>query len=96
MRQERPHSSGVLVPRRSPAITTFVIRRQFKSAESEVPLEKVYGEWPVSTDAAPHSKTVTELFRSSATIVNIHTAQADRKRVIEFYGKEALPHVKAA
>ena len=62
-------------------------------ANSEVPLEKVYGDWPVSTDPAVHIKAITELFDSGATIVNVHSGQEDQKRVIEFYGKEVLPRV---
>jgi F420-dependent hydroxymycolic acid dehydrogenase len=46
------------------------------------------------TDPAVHSKTVTELFNSGVRIVNIHSGQADPKRVIEFYGKEVLPRLK--
>jgi len=63
-------------------------------ADSEVPLEKVYGDWPVSTDPAAHIKVISELFDSGATIVNIHSGQEDQKRVIEFYGKEVLPRIK--
>jgi TAT-translocated FGD2 family F420-dependent dehydrogenase len=63
-------------------------------AESEIPLEKVYQDWPVSTDPNVHLKTVTELFESGVTIVNIHSGQNDQKRVIEFYGKEVLPRIK--
>ena len=62
-------------------------------ADSEVPLEKVYGDWPVSTDPAIHTRTIADLFDSGATIVNIHSGQGDQKRVIEFYGKEVLPRV---
>ena len=63
-------------------------------ADSEVPLEKVYADWPVSTDPAVHAKVITELFDSGATIVNIHSGQKDQKRVIGFYGKEVLPRIK--
>jgi TAT-translocated FGD2 family F420-dependent dehydrogenase len=63
-------------------------------ADSEVPLEKVYGDWPVSTDPAVHVKAISELFDSGATIVNIHSGQEDQERVIEFYGKEVLPRIK--
>jgi TAT-translocated FGD2 family F420-dependent dehydrogenase len=63
-------------------------------ADSEVPLEKVYGDWPVSTDPAVHAKAITDLFDSGATIVNIHCGQEDQQRVIEFYGKEVLPRIK--
>jgi hypothetical protein len=63
-------------------------------ADSEVPLDQVYSEWPISTNANDHLKKVNELFESGATIVNIHTGQADQERVIEFYGKEVLPKLK--
>jgi F420-dependent hydroxymycolic acid dehydrogenase len=63
-------------------------------ADREIPLEKVYGDWPVSTDPGPHLKTITELFESGVSIVNIHSGQPDQKRIIEFYGKEVLPRVK--
>jgi F420-dependent hydroxymycolic acid dehydrogenase len=49
----------------------------------------------VSTDPAQHLKTVRELFESGATIVNVHTGQADQRRVIDFYGKEVLPRLAA-
>ena len=65
-------------------------------ADKEVPLEKVYGDWPVSTDPADHIKAVSELFASGVSIVNIHTGQADQRRVIDFYGKEVLAKVKVA
>lgn len=64
-----------------------------RRAEAEVPLEKVYGDWPVSEDPAAHIKVVNELFESGATIVNIHSGQSDQKKVIEFYGREVLPKV---
>jgi F420-dependent hydroxymycolic acid dehydrogenase len=63
-------------------------------AEAELPLEKVYADWPVSTDPEPHIKTVSELFDSGVTIVNIHTGQQNQRRAIEFYGKEVLPHIE--
>jgi TAT-translocated FGD2 family F420-dependent dehydrogenase len=65
-----------------------------RRADSEVPLDKVYGDWPVSTDPTVHARTITELFHSGATIVNIHSGQEDQNRVIEFYGKEVLPRLK--
>jgi F420-dependent hydroxymycolic acid dehydrogenase len=63
-------------------------------ADKEVPLEKLYGDWPISTDPQVHIKAVNDLFASGATIVNIHCGQADQKKVIEFYGKEVIPHIK--
>ncbi len=65
-------------------------------AAKEIPLEQVYADWPVSTDPTAHIKTVTELFESGVTIVNIHTGQKDQRRVIEFYGKQVVTKVKAA
>jgi F420-dependent hydroxymycolic acid dehydrogenase len=64
-------------------------------ADKEVPLEQVYADWPVSTNPSVHLKTVNELFQSGATIVNIHSGQADQRKVIDFYGKEILPKVRS-
>jgi len=58
-------------------------------------LDEVYEEWPVSTNPNVHLKTVNELFESGATIVNIHSGQADQKKVIDFYGKEVLPRLRS-
>ncbi len=63
-------------------------------ADSEIPLPSVYGDWPVSRDPEVHVKAITELFQSGASIVNIHSGQADQRKVIEFYGKEVLPRLK--
>ena len=65
-----------------------------KLADSEVPLQKVYADWPISTDPQAHIKTVNELFSSGVSIVNIHCGQPDQKKVVEFYGREVIPHVK--
>jgi TAT-translocated FGD2 family F420-dependent dehydrogenase len=66
-----------------------------RRAQAEIPLEQVYEDWTVSTDPAQHLKTVRELFESGASIVNVHTGQADQRRVIDFYGKEVLPRLAA-
>jgi F420-dependent hydroxymycolic acid dehydrogenase len=65
-------------------------------ADAEVPLQQVYGDWPVSTDPGVHLKTINELFDSGVTIVNIHTGQSDQARVIDFYAKSVLPKVMRA
>jgi len=65
-------------------------------ATAELPLPKVYGDWPVSRDPAVHIKAITDLFQSGANILNIHSGQADQNRVIRFYGKNVLPKVKSA
>ena len=62
-------------------------------ADAELSLEKIYGKWPVSNDPDVHANALIGLFRSGATIVNVHSDQSDQKRVIEFYGKHVLPRV---
>jgi len=65
-------------------------------ANAEIPLERVIADWVVSPDPQVHIERVTALFRDGATIVNIHSGQADQRRVIDFYGSEVLPAVAAA
>ena len=60
-------------------------------AESDLPLDKVYADWPVGTDPAVHIEAVNQLFAAGATIVNIHSGQQDQKKIIDFYGKNVLP-----
>jgi TAT-translocated FGD2 family F420-dependent dehydrogenase len=62
-------------------------------AAAEILLPSVYAEWPVSTDPDVHVKTLMELFKEGATIVNVHSGQNDQKRVIEFYGNHVLPRI---
>ena len=64
-------------------------------ATVELPLEKVYGKWPISRDPDVHVKALMELFSSGATIVNVHSGQADQRAVIDFYGNHVLPKVRA-
>jgi F420-dependent hydroxymycolic acid dehydrogenase len=64
-------------------------------ATAELPLEKVYGKWPISTDPDVHVKALMELFSSGATIVNVHSGQKDQRAVIDFYGNFVLPKVHA-
>lgn len=65
-----------------------------REANSEIPLEQVYADWPMSTDPNVHLKAIHELFESGATIVNIHSGQDDLDRVIQFYGREVLAKVR--
>lgn len=65
-------------------------------ADTEVPLEKVIAGWVVSPDPEPHIERLTQLFRSGATIVNVHSGQADQRAVIDFYGLNVLPQVRRA
>ena len=62
-----------------------------QQAAADLPLDQVFGEWPVSTDPGVHIAAIEKLFDSGATIVNIHSGQADQKKVIAFYGKSVLP-----
>jgi F420-dependent hydroxymycolic acid dehydrogenase len=66
-----------------------------RRAAAELPLPKVYGDWTVSPDPAVHIRAINELFASGVTTVNIHSGQADQQKVIEFYGREVLPKVRA-
>ena len=50
-------------------------------------------EKTVSPDPEDHIAAVEELFDSGATIVNIHSGQADQQKVIEFYSNWVLPEL---
>jgi TAT-translocated FGD2 family F420-dependent dehydrogenase len=63
-------------------------------AEAELPLEKVYGDWVVGADPEKHIQKINELFQSGVTIVNIHSGEADQRKVIDFYGRNVLPEVR--
>lgn len=65
-----------------------------RRAESELALEKITSDWAVGTDPDVHVKKIQELFDAGATIVNVHSGQADQRRVIEFYGKQVLPQLE--
>jgi TAT-translocated FGD2 family F420-dependent dehydrogenase len=66
-----------------------------QQAEAQVPIEIVMEGWPISTDPSAHIEKIQQLFDSGATIVNIHTGQEDQQRVIDFYGRQVLPHFQA-
>ena len=64
-------------------------------ATAELPLNRVYEDWPVSMNPEVHIKKVTQQFQSGVTIVNIHSGQSNQKEVIDFYGKNVLPNMKS-
>lgn len=64
-----------------------------RQAEADLPLDKVYGDWLIGTDPKTHIDKIEELFKSGATIVNIHSGQDNQKRVIDFYGSSVLPQL---
>jgi TAT-translocated FGD2 family F420-dependent dehydrogenase len=65
-----------------------------RQAQAELPLPKVYADWTVSTDPQVHVAALQKLFDSGASIVNVHSGQADQQHVLEFYGKEVLPRLR--
>lgn len=65
-----------------------------QQAGSEIPMDKILGEWPIGTDPAVHVDAIEKLFANGATIVNIHSGQPDQQKVVEFYGASVLPHFK--
>ena len=60
-------------------------------AGEELPLEKVFADWSIGTDPAIHIAALQKLFDSGATIVNVHSGQADQSKVIDFYRRLVLP-----
>jgi alkanesulfonate monooxygenase SsuD/methylene tetrahydromethanopterin reductase-like flavin-dependent oxidoreductase (luciferase family) len=62
-----------------------------RRADSEIPIEKVLSSYAMGTDPKTHIDKINELFDSGATIVNIHAAQGDQKKVIDFYRANVLP-----
>jgi len=62
-----------------------------RRAEQGVSLDRLIGQWPVSTDPAIHIAAIRALFDSGVSIVNVHSGQLDQKKVIEFYASEVLP-----
>ena len=65
-----------------------------RRADAETPLDEVMKGWPIGTDPAAHIKAARELFDSGVSVVNVHSGQADQKRVIEFYAQHVLPSFK--
>jgi F420-dependent hydroxymycolic acid dehydrogenase len=64
-----------------------------EKAGTELPTDKVIADWTVGTDPEVHLAAIGKLFDSGATIVNIHSGQADQHKVIDFYGRLVLPRL---
>jgi F420-dependent hydroxymycolic acid dehydrogenase len=62
-----------------------------QKAEREIPLELVYKDWPVGTEAEPHLKAIERAAAKGATHIVITTATPNQHEVIDFYGKKVLP-----
>ena len=65
-----------------------------RRAEAELPIGKVVADWTVSPDPDEHIAAIEQLFDSGATIVNIHSGQADQEKIVEFYGNRVLPRLR--
>ena len=65
-----------------------------RAAEQRLPLEEVYGRWIVGTDPEHHVRGIQKLLDEGATDVFIHSGQADQRRVMDFYARHVVPHVR--
>ncbi len=65
-----------------------------RRAEQDVPLEEVYGSWPVSEDPQVHVAALQKLIDGGVTHIFVHSRQPDQRRVIEFYGQDVLPKLQ--
>jgi len=71
-------------------------RKILAGAERELSLEDAYGKWTVGDDAATHVTALQKLYDQGATQIIVHAGQHDQQRVLDFYGKEVLPQLRAA
>jgi len=75
-------------------VTSSDPRRRIRRAEAEIPLSKVYGSWPISTDPKVHIAAIQALLAEGVTHVFIHSPQQDQPRFIDFFGSKVLPHLR--
>src|SRR5947209_8334033 len=62
-----------------------------RRAEQEVPIEDVFKSWTIGEDPKIHIDRLSKLVQSGITALMVHSAQADQRAVIDFYGKRVLP-----
>jgi TAT-translocated FGD2 family F420-dependent dehydrogenase len=62
-----------------------------RQALSQISFDQLVKDFTISTDPKAHIAKMQELFDSGVSIVNVHSGQADQKRVIDFYGDRVLP-----
>ena len=67
-----------------------------RRADAQHSIDAVLADWSVGTDPKVHIEAVQRLFESGATIINIHPAQQDQEKAIDFYRRFVLPEVKAS
>lgn len=65
-------------------------------AEREIELDDVLKDWTVSPDPEDHLGAIQKLGNLGATHVVVHVATPNQSKVIEFFGREVLPLLKAA
>jgi len=70
-------------------------RKILQAAEEQVTLEQAYSRWPVSDDPEVHVQAIRRFLDAGVTDVFIHSGQMDQQRVIDFYGREVLPRLRA-
>lgn len=63
-------------------------------AQQDVPLEKVYGKWPISRDPQVHIGAIQKLIDGGVTQIYVHSPQPDQQAVIDYYGREVLPKLR--
>jgi TAT-translocated FGD2 family F420-dependent dehydrogenase len=68
--------------------------RSIQRKAQEIPLEETLQGWTVSPDPAAHIQAMQKLLESGVTAITVHSPQADQRSVIEFFGREVLPHLR--
>jgi F420-dependent hydroxymycolic acid dehydrogenase len=69
-------------------------REILKQANAEVKLDEVIEDWVIGGDPQVHIEAIQKLVDGGVTHIYIHSAQQDQQRVIDFYGREVLPHIQ--
>lgn len=65
-----------------------------EQALKEVPTDELLKMWKVSPDPKVHIEAIQELIDSGIQHIQVHSAQADQQKVIDFFGDKVLPHIK--
>lgn len=65
-----------------------------RRADSEIPLESVYQDWPVGTDPQIHIDALRKMWDAGAGLVFVHSPQTDQMAFIDWYSKNVLPKAR--
>jgi TAT-translocated FGD2 family F420-dependent dehydrogenase len=68
-------------------------RAIMRQAHDEIPLDEVMSDWVMGSNPEPHIEHIRQQIEAGVTHIYIHSGQEDQERVIDFYGREVLPHV---